>query len=145
MAYVMRFQAKVFLIPGGVGDAAADDTVVVTVGDITHAPGAETDVPLGLNKAISFALSMVRRFQSGAYKNARGEVWGAPVGSAEPGNTDLTTDQKAPQMYAAVDTPNPSLLWAIHIANRKAVAGGAWTPPSDDTEEANPPDGEPIG
>lgn len=146
MAYKMRFRAVVRLIPGGVGDAQADDPITIEVGDITHADDALTDVPLGLNKAVSFAMSMVRRFQSGAYKNARAEVYGAPVGAAEPGNVDLTADQKLPKLYVTVDTPNPSLLYAIHVANRKASTGGAYVPPADDNPEAaGVPDGEDLG
>lgn len=145
MPYKIRFQAVVKLIPGGVGDAAAGDAMVIAVGDITHADDALTDRTFGLNAAVSFGMSLVRRFQQGAYKNARAEVWGAPVGAPEPPNAALTADQLAPQLYVAIDTPNPSLLYAIHAANRKPASTGGYVPPVDDKEEANVPDGEPLG
>lgn len=139
MAYTMRFRLKVFLVAGAEADAA--DTLAFDVGSYAVPPVAGDVVMTSENKAVSGALAMVHRIQRGFYKNARAEVYGTPVGAPEAGNPDLSADQKLEKLYASIDTPQPSLLYAIYLANRKVSApAAAFVPVVDNDPEVNAPD-----
>lgn len=137
MAYHMRFRVRVFLV-GDTGEATDADTVALDVGSLADAPAAGVVFLTSENKAVGAAMAMVRRLQSGFYQNARAEITGKPIGAPEAGNPDLSAGQKLERVYATIDTPNPSLLYAIHQANKKVSAPvGAFVPAVDDIPEAN--------
>lgn len=140
MAYKMRFR---LLIRGVTtpGTASATDPLLFAIGDLitdtvnptggagtTGSPFTFAD-PTGPvltteAGASSAGISVCNKLQSSLKYNVRAEVWGAPVGHVETGNTDLTDDEKAEKLYVQIDTPSPGLLFAIHRANRKPRSVG---------------------
>lgn len=129
MAYKMRFRVAIKGVgPGAAEEAEAADTVLVSVGDYAEPP---TSKVLSQNAAVSLGMSFLRRFQSGAYINARCEIYGQPVGAPEPGNEDLSAESKEERLYAHIDTPNPRLVFELARANRKTTAVSIFEPAED--------------
>lgn len=129
MAYKMRFRVLVKGVGAGAAEEAeAGDATLVSVGDYADPP---TSKVLSQNSAVSLAMSFLRRFQSGAYINARAEIYGQPVGSPEAGNPDLSAGSLLERLYAHIDTPNPRLVYEMYLANRKTTVTAAFEPAAD--------------
>lgn len=128
MPYHFRFHVRVLKVVGADADEA--DTVLFDAGDVTtnvyNDDGTVNTaaVPTGPlitreTSAVSIGLSIVKLIQRALYTNLRFEVYGRPVGAPYPGNADLTDAMKEDYLYISGDTPNPALLIAVAIANRK--------------------------
>lgn len=155
MAYKMRYRCVVSLIRNQAqeADGAANDTVLLDVGDIEAKPqpdGTYNPAPTGpiitsLSQAVSAVMSVTKRLQSGLKTNVRFDVYGMPVGTPELGAEDIPGEYLVERLYIRGDTPNAGLLYYINRANRKpAVASASFIPPDVFPEPGIPPYPAPL-
>lgn len=147
-AYKMRFRVRLFLIngdPSGGDDIpTGDETTVFTVGSYEQiqepvTTGYTSVIITSLSRAVAAIQSINNRIQSSLLTNARFEVYGKPIGTPEAGAVDIPAALQAEKRYIVGDTPQPALLVALRLANRKPVDpttqnSGIFVP-EDDTPE----------
>lgn len=98
----------------------AGETPLFNVGSY-EATNPTSVVITSLSRAVSAIQSINNRIQSALLTNVRFEVFGKPVGTPEPGAPPLTGALLDEKRYIMGDTPQPALLVALRLANRKPV------------------------